>query len=54
MSQLQDLKYDLNGIIKHSMIMSEKPPKDVYVLEAFIEYDESVRKRFVCLFVGLV
>ena len=45
MSQLQDLKYDLKGIIKHGLMMAEKASKDVYIPEAFIEYDESVRKR---------
>ena len=45
MSQLQELKYDLKGIIKHGLMMSEKAAKDVYIPEAFIEYDESVRKR---------
>ena len=45
MSQLLDLKYDVRGLVKHGLMMSEKAAKDVYEAEAFVQYDESVRSR---------
>ena len=45
MNQLLDLKYDVRGLVKHGLMMSEKAAKDVYEAEAFVQYDESVRSR---------
>ena len=45
MAQFMELKYDVRGIIKHGLMLSEKAAKDVYRPEAFVQYDESVRSR---------
>ena len=44
-TQLLDLKYDVRGLVKHGLMMSEKAAKDVYEAEAFVQYDDSVRTR---------
>ena len=43
--QLADVKYDVSGVVKHGITMAEKAAKDVFEVEAFLLYDESVRER---------
>ena len=43
--KLMELKYDARGILKHGMAMAEKAAKNVYEVDAFLQYDESVRER---------
>ena len=43
--QLLDAKYDVSGMVKHGLMMAEKVSKNVFELNAFLLYDESVRDR---------
>ena len=43
--QFLENKYDLKGLVRHGLSLTEKAAKDVYRPEAFVKYDESVRDR---------
>ena len=43
--QFLENKYDIRGLVRHGLSLSEKAAKDVYRPEAFVRYDESVRDR---------
>ena len=45
LSKLADLKVDSKGLIAHGLVMAEKAAKSLFVSEAFVGYDEEVRKR---------
>ena len=40
-----EMKGDIKGLITHGQFMAEKAAKNVFVDEAFVAYDEGVRKR---------
>ena len=45
MSKMVEMKGDVKGAINHGLFMSEKASKNVFINEAFVSYDEDVRKR---------
>ena len=45
LEQLVELNKDVKGLIRHGLAMSEKASAGVYKVNAFIQYDESVRER---------
>ena len=45
LNKLVEKKADVRGLISHGLFMSEKAAKNVFVSEAFVAYDECVRKR---------
>ena len=45
LSKLAELKVDSKGLLAHGLVMAEKAAKSLFVAEAFVGYDEEVRKR---------
>ena len=45
LNKLVEKKADVKGLISHGLFMAEKAAKNVFVSEAFVAYDEGVRKR---------
>ena len=43
--QLLEANGDVRGVVRHGLALAEKASKDVYKVEAFTKYDESVRER---------
>ena len=42
---LQESDIDVSGLIHHGLLLSEKASKGVFRSEAFLGYDEAIRKR---------
>ena len=40
-----EMKWDVRGLICHGRLMSEEASKHIFIDEAFISYDEGVRRR---------
>ena len=45
LKQLLEANGEVKGVVRHGLAMAEKASKDVYQVEAFTKYDESVRDR---------
>ena len=45
MSKLLEIKSDVKGVVSHGQFMSDKASKNVFVDEAFVDYDQDVRNR---------
>ena len=45
LGKLVEMGCELKGLISHGRFMAEKASKDVFIDEAFVSYDEGVRKR---------
>ena len=45
MRQLLECNGEVKGVVRHGLALSEKASKEVYRIEAFTKYDESVRER---------
>ena len=45
LGKLVEMRCEVKGLIAHGRFMAEKASKDVFVDEAFVSYDEGVRKR---------
>ena len=43
--KLVELKSEFKGVVSHGLFMSDKASKSVFVNDAFVSYDEDVRKR---------
>ena len=43
--ELSELKLDVSGFLSHGLLMAEKASRNVFIQEAFVGYDEEVRKR---------
>ena len=45
MSKLLEIKSEIKGVVSHGQFMADKASKNVFVDEAFVSYDQDVRKR---------
>ena len=45
LKQLLECNGEVKGVVRHGLALAEKASKDVYRVEAFTKYDESVRER---------
>ena len=45
LKQLLECNGEVKGVVRHGLALAEKASKNVYQVEAFTKYDESVRER---------